>query len=291
MIELVTIQRVLVAPLAFSDETYPDSLQSVIDATAQMRAWYLEASYGKCVLDCTVAPIVTLPVTRAALEAGRGGAITLQSPTLLAQAGFRTSDYDKVMLVTARIMSVGFKGICYPPSSMWVNCAGSDYAPFAMIHEMGHTWYLQHAASVRNLGTYVAPVDAIPGRSVQTGGSVNEVGDTASSMAYVANFAHFPSNTKAALGWITPEEYVTGDKTYQLTPLAVAGGKTYAVKIVASARRTYWIEYRKRVNFDSRIMVQSEGIHIRTVDQDFIGPAEIGYTGMQFDAHEQGDYS
>jgi hypothetical protein len=78
---------------------------------------------------------------------------------------------------------------------------------------------------------------------------------------------HFNSMQKSVLGWIPASSiktHTSGSATYTLSPLENSGQSTYAVKIPASTTppRTYWIEYRQPIGFDSGI-ASSNGAQIR----------------------------
>jgi hypothetical protein len=65
---------------------------------------------------------------------------------------------------------------------------------------------------------------------------------------------HFNSRQKSILNWIpasSVQTYTAGSATYTLSPIESANGTTYAIKIPVSANRTYWIEYRQPIGFDS----------------------------------------
>src|SRR5205823_737125 len=104
-------------------------------------------------------------------------------------------------------------------------------------HEMGHNFGLLHAASLRCAG-------AVIGGSC----SVSEYGDPFDAMGN-QRAMHYNAMQKSKLGWIASTAVAThagGSATYTLSPLEVAGGTTYAVKIpTASTSRTYWLEFRQ----------------------------------------------
>ena len=66
---------------------------------------------------------------------------------------------------------------------------------------------------------------------------------------------HYNAMQKSKLGWIpstTVKTHTGGSATYTLSPLELAGGATYAVKIpTAASNRTYWLEFRQPIGFDS----------------------------------------
>jgi len=72
-----------------------------------------------------------------------------------------------------------------------------------------------------------------------------EYGDGYDTMGNSA-MMHYNSFQKSRLGWLPGyTSHTGGTATYNLTPLEVAGGTNYAVRIAAAPNRTYWIEYRQ----------------------------------------------
>src|SRR5208282_6032216 len=91
--------------------------------------------------------------------------------------------------------------------------------------------------------------------------SVNEYGDRFDVMgnnSVAGQQMHFNATQKSLLGWIPASSVIThtsGTQTYSLAPLESGGQSTYAVKIpvAADSNRTYWIEYRQPIGFDSAL--------------------------------------
>src|SRR5208282_6150579 len=91
--------------------------------------------------------------------------------------------------------------------------------------------------------------------------SVNEYGDRFDVMgnnSVAGQQMHFNAAQKSILGWIQASSVVThtgGTATYTLGPIESGGQSTYAVKIpvAADSNRTYWIEYRQPIGFDSAL--------------------------------------
>src|SRR5678816_1950940 len=106
---------------------------------------------------------------------------------------------------------------------------------------MGHNYGLLHAASLR---------------------CATSIGGTCSSSEYGDPFGamgnqramHYNAMQKAKLTWIpstSVKTHTSGSATYTLSPLEVGGATTYAVKIPAAANRTYWLEFRQPIGFNS----------------------------------------
>jgi M6 family metalloprotease-like protein len=124
-------------------------------------------------------------------------------------------------------------------------------------HELGHTFGLYHAGS---LDCGVNPI----------GGSctVSEYGDPFDVMGN-SSAMHFSAFQKQMLKWIPDASVSThsgGAATYTLNPIETAGGSRYAVRIPAGPNRTYWLEYRQPIGFDSGISAtNANGAQVRVV--------------------------
>ena len=77
---------------------------------------------------------------------------------------------------------------------------------------------------------------------------------------------HFNSAQKSLFGWITSsvKTHTSGTQTYTLSPIESGGGATYAVKVPGRSFRTYWLEYRQPVGFDSALSAYpNNGVQVR----------------------------
>jgi hypothetical protein len=124
-------------------------------------------------------------------------------------------------------------------------------------HELGHTFGLYHAGSLD------CGANPIGGTC-----SVSEYGDPYDVMGN-SSAMHFSAFQKQTLKWITDTSVTThagGSTSYTLTPIETPGGSRYAVRIPAAANRTYWLEYRQPIGFDSGISVaNANGAQVRVI--------------------------
>ena len=239
--------KVLLANLNWSNTNPAWSVadgQRIADNTHR---WYLDASYGKSVLNFTVSSFVKLSIADSSVT---GTGWTVEADDLLFAAGFDQMKFDRVVYITPRTYRPGgFKGLCWGRKT-WVNCGGSDYAAHSAIHELGHSFGLGHSGRIF-IGTRAGNLITLPPLSQPNGGRLEELYDTWTAMGYEATQTHFNAPEKARLGWIVPTVYDGTDRTYTLTPMEQQGTGTRAVKVPgamykADSKRVYWLENRYR---------------------------------------------
>ncbi|HVF62701.1 MAG TPA: hypothetical protein VNE58_01745 [Casimicrobiaceae bacterium] len=200
--------------------------------------YFREVSFGQQVLSPTITNWLS---TGAATPSGCNWQ---QMGTLGRNAanatGYNTSSYSYIVYVFPRVSACGWAGLAYiGRSGSWINGRNTTslYG-----HELGHNFGLLHAGSLR------CSVGVIGGSC-----SVSEYGDPFGIMGNISAM-HFDASQKLDLGWIGSGTVVThnaGTVTYVLSPIETGGGGTYAVRIPAATNRTYWIEYRQPIGFDS----------------------------------------
>jgi len=264
----MTTLRVLAVPALWSDEAgTPAWLRDVPRMAKAAELWYHVGSYGKTELTFDVGS----PVIMGMPMAGAASAATFDALAARMHAmGYDLSRYDRLVYFTTRNLTVGFKGLNWGAGS-WVNCAGSDYAPFSLIHELGHSLGLVHPRTL-SIGVWDAGAGrlTLPPLSVKTGGRMQDLYDKSTSMGYEATFTEFAAYEKAAIPaawggpWITPALHSGSEQTYSLTPLRDPGGACYAVRVPmaqfsASSRRIYWLEYRTDTRLEDGVQLRVEG--------------------------------
>src|SRR6202163_3082657 len=264
---------VLVIPIRFSDTPASDPFNAAaINSEFQTHVgpYYQEVSYGQQSLNISVA-CTTIPVPAGCSgKTDANGWLQSTSPTPtgcgfdsmgnLADAVATAAGYDTsvtntkfVYYVLPSIGACGWAGLAYVGyGHAWSN---GYNALWVYGHELGHNFGLWHAGSLTCSGQVI-------------GGScsVAEYGDPFDVMGNLYP-GHFNSMQKSVLGWIpasSVKTHTSGSATYTLSPLENSGQSTYAVKIPASTipPRTYWIEYRQPIGFDSGI-ASSNGAQIR----------------------------
>ncbi|HKW81285.1 MAG TPA: Ig-like domain repeat protein, partial [Casimicrobiaceae bacterium] len=163
--------------------------------------------------------------------------------------------YNNRFYVFPQLGSCGWAGLAYVSFGLAYSNGYNTLGVYG--HELGHNFGLLHAGSLRCAGQ--APC---------TGGGVAEYGDPFDIMGNInAGGTHFNAAQKSILNWIPLTSVKThsgGTATYTLSPIESPGGATYAVKIPAASNRTYWIEYRQPIGFDSALAAYpNNGAQIR----------------------------
>lgn len=259
--------KVLLIPSYWSDESGFGWSGDVAAMAARTRSWYLAASYGKVIMDITVAPQIRLSL------ASTSDARALNDDGQLAASGHPPLRYDKLVYLTSRNAAVGFKGLTWSQRECWVNCMGSDYARFSIIHELGHSFGLQHPC-VLAIGAWDGATLTLPQLDVTRGGQLTAIYDVSTAMGYEASMADFSSPEKGAIGWLTPFVHAGGDRTYAMRPIEQHGD---AIKIAmsayrASSQRVYWIERREGL-----AAFAANGIQLRILgDFGCLTPGHVG---------------
>jgi len=149
-------------------------------------------------------------------------------------------------------------GILYVSDSLPCGWSGLGYIGWARAytngsssllvvgHELGHNFGLYHAGSV-NCGSAVLAA---------AGCTVTEYGDSWDIMGN-KRAMHFNVYQKDALAYVPPSgvaDHAGGSVTYVLGPIESAGQSLYGVRIAtANPNRTYWVEFRQPIGFDSAL--------------------------------------
>ena len=216
---------------------------AVFGATSSAKAYYNEVSYGQQLLSGIVADNGTggFLLAQVAKPATCDIGIIASAAEAAATArGYNVASYAGLLYVFNNVSGCGWSGLAYVG---WKRAySNSTTNLLVIVHELGHNFGLAHAASL-DCGA-------------------NVIGGTCTSSEYGDPFdvmgnnrtMHFNAAQKAELNWIAPATVTThtaGTTTYTLTPIETGGAARYAVKVPAAANRTYWIEYRQPIGFDS----------------------------------------
>ena len=241
----VVTDKVLVILMTFTDSPAIPFTQTQVQTvfagdagSGSVAQFFNEASFGLQVLAPTVTTwLATSVATPASCNWSQIGNLGRTAAT---NAGYAVSTYQKLVYVFPRVSSCGWAGLAYVGASgAWIN---GYNAPTVYGHELGHNFGLLHAASLRCSG-------------VPIGGTctASEYGDPFDMMGN-QRAMHFNAPQKLDLGWIpagSVATHATGQSSYVLNPLELAGGSLYALKVPVATNRTYWLEYRQPIGFDS----------------------------------------
>ena len=248
--------RILVVPARWADDTggEPASQARLAELMAIVRAYYLEASFGKLEMLPTITPWIRLSVPRPTSGCPNIAAIraVLASSAL---ASYRGTAWDRLVVVQPRVAEQCFWHGIASGRAAWINGVFDEKV---IGHELGHTLGLGHANQL-NCGSEPKLVVRAC-RVVVTGDFYSLMGKW--------SMGHLVAMHKAQLGWITPATHRSGVAEYDLTPISVKGGALYAVKVVRGPR-TFWIERREPIGFDAAHANPANGqagISIRIVD-------------------------
>lgn len=210
----------------------------VLGATNSAAAYYAEASYGSHTLAGIVTNWLTARINRP--TTCDYIAVSTEAEYAAQQAGYNPGGYQKHMYVFPHI-PCGWAGLG-GGSTAWINEALNVLVTG---HELGHCFGLGHASSL--------DCGALP-----IGGTCtfSEYGDRFSIMGN-SSTRHFHAYHKNQLNYLpagTVATHTAGSTVYTLSPIESPGGLLYAVKIpLTSPQRTYWLEFRQPIGFDSGI--------------------------------------
>jgi hypothetical protein len=261
-----TVNTVLVIMANFNNTAAPaltsTQAQQVMTTNSDSVAnFFRETSYGQQLTNVTVTPNwVTMNMAKPAScntsdWQGIGNAASTAAKAY--STLYDPAAYNFVVYVFPSVPSCGWYGLAYigSPHKSWINGVAA-FNTGTIGHEMGHNFGLLHAASLR------CSAGAIGGSC-----SVTEYGDPFDTMGNQRTM-HYNAMQKSKLAWIPSTSVKThagGSATYTLSPLEVAGASTYAVKIPTTlSKRTYWIEFRQPIGFDSPLAAfPNNGAEIR----------------------------
>ena len=238
--------------------------QVMTSATNSVEHYYEEVSYSQQMLNVTVTNWLvgrdpSTHATRATPPSCDFNTVGAYANTAATDAGYTGIYQNRFYIMPSNPACGGWIGLAYiGGSTAWSN-GRNQLSVFA--HELGHNFGLYHAASLQCAG----------GASIGGTCSSTEYGDPFDAMGNISAM-HFNTAQKSKLSWIPASSVKThgsGFQQYTLDVLENGGGTTYAVKIpiAANANRTYWIEYRQPLGFDTGLSASSaNGVQIRVAN-------------------------
>jgi len=254
--------------------------QSVVfTASNSVASYYQENSFGQQTLSGIVTNWLTASFNKP--STCDYSSVATEAERLAQLAGYNPSSYQDHVYVFPALPGCGWSGLG-GGGQAWIN---QSLSLLVVGHELGHCFGLGHANSL-DCGTSI-----IGGPCTRS-----EYGDPYEIMGN-QRAMHFSAEHKVDLAYLPPSSVVThssGTATYTLSPIESPGGATYVVKVVGSGR-TYWIEHREAVGFDSALsgntnMLNGAWIHL-TWPNDYscftcaldMTPATSGFTDGALD--------
>ena len=262
-----TTNQVLVLPIKFKNAagafpadpfTITAIQNAVFGASSSAAHMYSEMSYGQQLLSGQVANDggAFLQGADAAPEpaACNYGWIASQAEAAATAKGYNLANYQNIVYVfSSSGFNCGWAGLAYVGwGRAWIK---NTTSLLVLVHELGHNFGLLHAGSL-DCGTEII------------GGSCSaaEYGDPFDVMGN-QRAMHFNAMQKRKLNWIadtTTPTHASGTTTFNLSPIETGGQVRYAVRVPAATNRTYWIEYRQPIGYDSALSAfPNNGAQIR----------------------------
>jgi hypothetical protein len=214
-------QRVLTVLAAYGAQTF--ARDQMTQALVQAGAFLRKSSYGRMSLETTVTPWLDAGLSAPTCAAAR---TILPEPLLVPvraaarNAGYNLAAYDRV------IYSVAGSGCVVRGAAAEQEVLLTGHPDVrTIVHELGHTWGLGHAAAAERCGSFCV---------------IQEEGDPFTPMGI--GFSDFSAYEKELLGWIDPQPRVTKPGRYVVYPTGARGG-LHAL-VLNTVEGQYWIEQR-----------------------------------------------
>ncbi|HEY5906928.1 MAG TPA: hypothetical protein VIZ31_02735, partial [Vicinamibacteria bacterium] len=208
------------------------TVQNTMDVA--VNDFYKGTSYNKTSLRTTVIPTVRLPRTAAEYDAIGDGQLMTDAIAAARAAGHDIAAYN-LYIVAFPSLSYGYSGkASVGRARVWLN---GSFGSGVTAHELGHNYGVFHANLWRTTdGSVIGP-----GANVEYGNVFDVMGRGGIRGQLGAWF-------KTRLDWLLPAEYTTvsSSGTFRIGAIddpAETGLR--ALKIVKSADRNYWVEFRR----------------------------------------------
>ena len=232
--------------LLYMRVNFPDDLTEPIsetDAYSAMNgvdAYYAVNSYDLTSLDPTVAPLVTLPQTKAWYATTGPGQLQADAREATRLAGYDTTNYDRDIVAFTSVPGYSFGGLAYVGGKgVWLQSMGVGVTA----HELGHNYGLWHA----NFWDATLNASMVgPGTNLEYGNIYDTMG-LAGAGSYQFNAAH-----KSKLDWLKADavQIIASNGVYRIYPFDVpdwtrVDGRSYAAAVPKDFMRYYWLEFRQ----------------------------------------------
>ena len=233
-------KTVLYMRVNFPDDlTEPISEGAAYSVMDEVNDFYTVVSYDLTAVDTTVAPLVTLPQTKAYYSADPGLLLTdARATTKL--AGYDTDNFDRDIVAFTSVPNYTFGGLAYVGGKgVWLQSMDAGVTA----HELGHNYGLVHA-NFWDATTNYSMVG--PGTNLEYGNPWDTMG------AAGAGIYQFDAPHKGQLDWLKADavQSITTNGVYRIYPFDVpassrVAGRFYAAAVKKDALRHYWLEFRQ----------------------------------------------
>ena len=228
-------QRVLVVLATYGPRPY--TVASVEQTMQRTQAFLERSSFGQMRLRPQVTAWLTAFTARPRCadwtsgDSSRLDAFVAPARAAAVSAGYKLSAYDRVIY---SLVGSGcpFVGMAWGRSAVLTQVP----SPRLVVHELGRTYGLAHAASAACIQT--CPID-------ETGDPFSPMGD---------GFSDFSTYEKRQLGWIPEPLHVTHTGLYRLAGADLKSTLPHAL-VVPTPSGDYWLELRKARRLVVRLVV------------------------------------
>jgi Divergent InlB B-repeat domain len=226
--------------------TAPDSVTPEGAATQMFtdtNGWFRDASYTSLGQTGDVTPWMKIDGPAAGCFAGDVD-IMSQAQAKAAELGYNVAAYDNYVVYFPHCAgdADGFAGWAYVGApDTWLN----GYMDRRVtVHEQGHNYGLYHSHS------YMCSDGGTSGTCV-----FSDYGDPYDAMGASGYVGHFNGSQKTILGWLNNGRTVdlSAGGTTTLAPMAADPASPQTAVVSVAGGRTYWLEYRQPIDFDSNL--------------------------------------
>ena len=229
--------------------------------------WYDDASYGALGQVGDVTPWMQIAGPAGGKCYGDSSSTMAQAKSAAVALGYDLSDYDNYALYSPNNSwqegsdCNGYAGWAYVGShDLWLN---GYIDRRVVVHEEGHNYGLLHSHS------YLC--DQVVFGSCQ----FTEYGDDFDAMGASGLVGHFSASQKDRLGWMGGRSVdLTAGGSATLAPIAADPVAVSVAVVHATAQRSYWLEYRQAIDYDSGLPAQAtNGVLVHMEDTSVGGGA------------------
>lgn len=227
-------------------------------------AWFRNTSYNKLGQSGDVTPWMKIAGPADQKCFADSGSIMSQAKAGATARGYDLTRYTNFVVYFPRVTDPasdcsGYSGWGYiGAAGVWLN---GYLDRRTTVHEQGHNYGLLHGHSYFCSGV------------ISGSCSFSDYGDDYDAMGSSSYVGEFTAGEKATLGWMTGRAVrVTSGSRVTLAPLEATARTVQAAVLVATASRSYWLEYRRPIGNDSSLpQTATSGVLVHVRDQSISG--------------------